>query len=197
MAALADLPDLAARISGALTRANIPHAVSGAVAMAAHGFVRATRDLDILVVTIALRLPEVFEIIRRFGFEGEDRDLIRTYREHGVAELTAGPVSVEILAPVLPWHREVVDRAVRLPVAGEEVPFVSAEDLVVLKTLWLRDKDRADVRALLAARAATMDADHVRAALRSLLPADDPRHALIEEWIARARRTRPPDGGVR
>ena len=41
MAALADLPDLTVRISAALGGAGVPHAVSGALAMAAHGFVGA------------------------------------------------------------------------------------------------------------------------------------------------------------
>jgi hypothetical protein len=187
LAALADLPQLAAKISGALTEAGIPHAISGALAMASHGFVRATRDIDILIVTTSLELPRVFEIVRSFGFRGDDRELIESFRKNAVAELTSGPASVEILAPVLPWHREVLDRAVRLKIAGEEVPFVAVEDLVVLKLLWLRDKDRADIRALLAARGDEMDADRIRNSLRSLLPTDDPRHRQFEEWLDHAR----------
>ena len=179
MAALADLPDLAVRISAALTRAAMPHAVSGALAMASHGFVRTTRDIDLLVVVPALRLPEVFAVVRGFGFEGEDRALIESYRERAVAELRSGPASVEILAPVLPYHHEVLRRAVRVDCGGTEVPFVSAEDLVVLKVLWLRDKDRADVRALLAARRGALDDGYVRRVLAELLPGNDPR---LEEF---------------
>jgi len=176
LAALADLPDLAARISAGLSDAGIDHAVSGALAMAAHGFVRATRDVYILVVAPSVRLPEVFSIVRGFGFEGEDAALVRSLRERAVAELRSGPASVEILAPVLPYHRELLGRAVRIQVAGTSVPFVSPEDLVVLKMLWLRDKDRADVRALLAARRGALDDEFVRRTLLDILPDSDPRH---------------------
>ena len=184
MAALADLPDLAVRISAGLAKAGIDHAVSGALAMAAHGFVRATRDIDLLVVAPALRLPEAFAVVRGFGFDGEDAALIEALRERAVAELRSGPASVEILAPVLPYHHDVIRRAVRLDAGGTVVPFVSPEDLVVLKMLWLRDKDRADVRALLAARGGRLDAEFVRRTLRDLVPASDPRHAELERLLA-------------
>jgi len=184
LAALADLPDLAVRISAAMTAAGVPHAVSGAMAMAAHGFVRATRDIDVLVVVPALRIPGVFALVRGFGFEGEDRALIEALRERGVAELRSGPASVEILAPVLPYHHEVQLRAAVLDVAGTKVPFVTPEDLVVLKVLWLRDKDRADVRALLAARRGRLDEAYVRRTLAGLLPEGDRRLSELDRMIA-------------
>lgn len=102
MAALVELPGLALRISSALKEEGIPHAVSGAVAMAAHGYVRATQDLDILVIASAVKLPRVFEIVRAQGFEGEDRDLITAIRERFVAALQSGPLTVEILVPLRP-----------------------------------------------------------------------------------------------
>ncbi|MEN8148246.1 MAG: nucleotidyltransferase [Planctomycetota bacterium] len=184
MAALGDLTGLAARISAKLTREEIPHAVSGAIAMAAHGHVRATIDLDILVVTESMRLPVVFEIVRRQGFEGDDRDLIDSLRTRYVAALRSGPVTVEILVPVLPYHHGIVDRAVRRPVSGEEVPFVGVEDLVILKLLWRRAKDLADLQALVAATP-DLDAEFVRATLAEILPAEDPRRAEFEDLVSK------------
>ncbi len=40
LADLADLPELTAAISTDLAGAAIPHAISGAIAMAAHGYIR-------------------------------------------------------------------------------------------------------------------------------------------------------------
>ncbi len=169
VAALADLPDLAARLSADLRAAAIPHAVSGALAMAAYGYVRATRDIDILVAVSAVRLPQVFEIVRTHGFKGEDRELIESLRERYMAEMRAGPVSVEILVPVLPYHHTLIDRSVSLQVAGTEVPFISSEDLIVLKTLWHRTKDLADVKVLLAALGEKLDRDYVARTLEGIL----------------------------
>ncbi|HEX5138182.1 MAG TPA: DUF6036 family nucleotidyltransferase [Planctomycetota bacterium] len=189
MVALRSLPELAATISADLAAAKIRHAVSGAVAMAVHGFVRATKDVDILVIVPQIRLPEVFAIVRGQGFQGTDAELIRGLRERGFAELRSGPVRVEILAPVLPYHHTLPDRALSVEISGTSVPFVSLEDLVVLKVLWHRQKDIPDILSLLAA-ARDFDAAYVRSTLASILPADDPRHAELADWIGRyVRRT--------
>lgn len=187
MRALADLPDLALRISSALTGAGVPHVLTGSLAMAVHGFVRATRNIDILVDVPSPRLPEVFAIVRGFGFEGEDRDLLAEARERSVAELRSGPASVEILLPVLPFHRELVGRSATLDADGVPVPCVSAEDLVVLKLLWMRDRDRADLHALLAAGRGRLDLDRVRRILGEVLPERDFRFAEFERFAAPSR----------
>ncbi|MFY9344527.1 MAG: hypothetical protein WAT39_18690 [Planctomycetota bacterium] len=183
MADLADLPELTAAISTDLAGAAIPHAISGAIAMAAHGYIRSTADLDILVVVPSLRLPQVFELVRRHGFEGEDRALIASLREQTVARLVRGPTFVEILVPVLPYHHGILARAVVRPLRGRQVPFVSIADLIVLKMLWHRVKDVADIHGLLAQPGATSDGDFIRRTLRSLIPASDPRHAEIESLL--------------
>jgi hypothetical protein len=184
VADLADLPTLAGRISRDLAGAGVPHAVSGAVAMAAHGYVRSTLDHDILVVAPALPLPAVFAIVRAHGFEGDDRALIQALRDRFVAALRRGPISVEIPVPVLPYHRRVLDRAIRRRVGEIDVPFVSVEDLVVRRMLWHRTKDLPDIQAPLAT-SATLDDSYIRSIRHDLLPDGDPRHAEIAEWIRR------------
>ena len=172
-----DLYALAARLSAEFREAGIPHAISGSIAMAAHGYVRGTLDIDVLVVTSALSLPATFEVVRRHGFVGEDRDLITSIRERSVAALRRGSISVEILTPVLPYHRTLIDRAVRFDVQGVAVPFVSLDDLIVLKMLWRRAKDFADVHALAALGRGRIDVGYVEGTLRSILPAGDSRIA--------------------
>jgi hypothetical protein len=167
-----------------LDEAGIPHAISGAVAMAAHGYVRATQDLDILVIASALQLPRVFEIVRDQGFEGEDRELVAAIRERYVAALHAGPVTVEILVPVLPYHLTLLERSVLLDLPGGRIPVVSVEDLIVLKMLWHRAKDVPDVHALIATTE-ELDRPYIRSALEGILPDGDPRHAEIEELLRR------------
>jgi hypothetical protein len=181
-----DLPSVAVAVSRDLTRAGIAHALSGALAMAAHGYVRATADVDILVVTSSLRIPEVFEIVRRQGFAGEDRDLISSLRERYVATLRAGTKSVEILVPVLPYHGTILSRSRLLDIDGVPVPVVSLEDLVVLKMLWHRTKDVADVEALVAIPA-SLDQAWIETTLRGMLPEGDPRFVEIQGLFRRLR----------
>lgn len=180
MAEPGDLARLAAEVSADLTSAGIVHAVSGSLALAAHARPRATLDADLLVVTAAVRWPEVFGIARRRGFEGEDRECIEAIRERGHAMMRSGPVALDVLVPVLPYHEDVARRAVRLPLEGREVPFVTAEDLFVLKTLWSRPKDLLDLDVLAEGTRDALDVAYVRRTLHSLLPPDDPRHAEVE-----------------
>src|SRR5436189_1695260 len=105
---------VAAQVSADLSAAGIRHAVSGSVALAAHGYVRGTLDLDLLVAVPAPRLPAVFAVLRARGFVGEDRALIASLRERHVASLFRGAFSVEILVPVIPYHDTLLSRAVRM-----------------------------------------------------------------------------------
>lgn len=183
---MADAPDLyalAGEISREFEAAGIQHAISGSIAMAAHGYLRGTHDVDLLVVTSALKIPRAFEIVRSHGFEGEDSVLIRELRERGVATLRRGTWAVEILAPVIPYHHTLIDRAVRLDVAGRTVPYVSVEDLVVLKLLWHRPKDLADLAPLVAVRYPKLDLEYVRTTLDSVLPDATPESAEIERVV--------------
>lgn len=184
MAALGDLPSLAAEISGDLTAAGIPHAISGAVAMAMHGFVRATVDLDLLVVAPKVRLPEVLDIVRRRGFAGEDAELLRSLATRYFAALHSGPATVDIFVPAFPFHGRLMDRVVTMDVDGTPVPVVSVEDLIILKTLWYRAKDVADVKSLLAAAAGRVDATYLRSTLEGLLPAGDGRARWVDGLLA-------------
>jgi hypothetical protein len=72
-------------------------------------------------------------------------------------------------------------------VEGVPVPFVSIEDLIVLKTLWMRPKDIADIHGLIASGGAELDAEYVRATLAGILAGDDPRHAELGRWLTRFR----------
>lgn len=182
MADPGDLPGLAARVSADLAAAGIAHAVSGSLALGAFARPRATLDADVLIVAPAVRWPQVFEIARRHGFEGDDRDCIASMRERGHAMMKNGYVSLDLLVPVLPYHHEVARRAVRRTLEGVAVPLVTPEDLFVLKALWSRPKDVADLQVL-AALGDRLDGDYIRRTLGGLLPPDDPRHAEVERLL--------------
>jgi hypothetical protein len=49
--------------------------------------------------------------------------------------------------------------------------------------LWRRPKDIADIHGLIAAAGADLDSGYVRSTLAAILPADDPRHAELADWI--------------
>lgn len=176
MAARAELSRIAAALSADLAAAGIDHVLTGALALSIHARPRQTQDIDVVVSVPSLRLPAVFAIARRHGFEGDDRRLIAEIRAGSFAQMTSGPLTLDVIVPVLPYHAQVVRRAVRCDVAGTQVPLVTAEDLFVMKVLWHRPKDVADLQ-ILGAIASRLDVAYILATLATLVPPEDPRHA--------------------
>jgi hypothetical protein len=174
LAVLGELIRLAATLSRLLSDKGIEHFVSGSLALAVHARPRMTYDIDLVVVTSSMRLPEVFNEARTLGFVGEDRDLIANLRKLSFAQMRLGPMTLDIIVPVLPFHSQVAKRAVRTELAGESVPVATAEDLFVLTALWFRPKDVADLQVL-AALGDSLDRAYIRERLHELLPAGDAR----------------------
>ena len=156
-----------------------------------HARPRQTQDIDVVVAVPSVRLPEVFEIARRHGFTGDDRRLISEIRERSFAQMTSGPLTLDVIVPVLPFHAQVVRRALRREVAGTIVPLVTAEDLFVMKVLWHRPKDVADL-LVLAALGSRLDGAYIRTTLAALVPPGDPRYDEVERLLGSVGRDGDP-----
>jgi predicted nucleotidyltransferase len=81
-----------------------------------------------------------------------------------VHEKTAMPADIVLAGPGL--EDLFLSRAAERDVGGAVVPVVAAEDLVVMKILAGRDKDKADVRAVLQGQRGKVDLQAIRETLR-------------------------------
>jgi hypothetical protein len=113
----------------ALADAGIPHAIGGAVALAHYGKARPTKDIDVNVFVAPERRPDVERALARV----EHRDLVHLFFSEDALH-DAMPAAVR----EIPW-------------AGETIPLVGPEHLIVRKTILDRPKDRVDIEAILAA----------------------------------------------
>lgn len=114
-----------------LREAGMPHAIGGAVALGIYAEPRPTKDIDVNVFVPAEREPSV-----RAALAGVD---------------PAGEHPVHLFFSEDELH-EAMPAAVReVPFAGETIPLVAPEHLVVRKALIGREKDWADIEAILAA----------------------------------------------
>lgn len=141
-----------------LDEQEIGHAVVGGLALAAHGVVRATRDLDLLVE--ASGADALHAHLTALGFEtisrGED-----------VATYLLGRLRIDVLLARRAHTRAMLNRAGVLVLDGVEVHTVAVEDLIGLKLQALRNdpsrsQDRADIAALLTRHGRTLDLERVR-----------------------------------
>lgn len=139
-----ELPDLGEGLSALrrlLASAGVPHALVGGVAVIHHGYVRSTRDLDLLIERdgITALLP----FLERHDFERSARNRLR-HRTSGVDVdlLFAGDPRPRPGAPPYPSPRD-------LGRSPRESDVVDLPALIELKLVAGRHQDLADVVALL------------------------------------------------
>jgi hypothetical protein len=119
----------------ALADARLPHVFMGGLASAALGRPRWTHDIDIFVRPGDNR--RALDILESAGFETQETDqawLYKALKDRVLVDVifrSAGRVELD---------DEMVSRARVSEVAGERVPVISAEDLIVIKALVFKER---------------------------------------------------------
>jgi hypothetical protein len=101
------------------------------------------------------------------------------------------PLDVVLASPGI--EDTFIERAVRVEIEGLSVPVASPEDLIVMKVLAGRPKDREDVRTVLTERLNKLDVAYIRSILGTIETAlgRSDLLSLLETEIARADRPLP------
>jgi hypothetical protein len=139
------MTDALAAVARLFARAGVPYAVIGAHAVNAWLEPRLTADVD---VTVQAGPDGMARLRRLLAGEG-----YRVTREHG-ADLPSGPdfvrftsadgtLTLELQAAKTEFQREVIRRA-----SGGSLRVATPEDLIVMKLIANRPKDRADLDGL-------------------------------------------------
>jgi len=159
-------PQQTPRILALLHQAGLPFVVVGGVAANAHGAVRLTQDLDVV-------MPMTAEVLDRL------LEALRPYRPHHALRLDLGPIKqdgktlsafrmllietdlgrLDVIREVPPVGRyeDLATQTVEL--AGVEVRIVTLEQLITIKEAVGRPKDKIAVQELRAI-AETLDSTH-------------------------------------
>jgi len=136
------------RLLASLNAADVHYVVIGATAFAAHGWVRATADLDLFVDPDPANLERLRNCLREFGYDVEDASvedfgnykiLLRQYD----LPLDLHPFVMGIASFAEVWSRRVED-----DLGGVKAPFASLDDLIAMKRAAGRPKDAEDLREL-------------------------------------------------
>ncbi|MBI3098569.1 MAG: hypothetical protein HYY93_10060 [Planctomycetes bacterium] len=188
-----EIKEATRNISSLLEGLGLPHAIGGAVAMGLLGHVRATRDVDLLLLLPALRSQEFADAAHAAGFRMRDdsdaevpvtpAQMTTSTREVGHFRIWWREVKLEIFSPKVPLQDSVLKRRIRSDVGDFSLWITTAEDLILLKMIFHRDKDLVDVRRLLAANRDSLDVPYVKSWIpRTLEPAAG---AELEDMLKR------------
>lgn len=127
----------------------VEYLVIGAHALAAHGHVRATKDLDVWVRAEPENARRVVEALRSFGAPLSDVTLDDFAKPGITFQIGVDPVRIDIITEVhgvtfaAAWSRRLVS-----VVDGLRVPVISKDDLIANKRATGRLQDLADIEAL-------------------------------------------------
>ncbi len=187
---MTDLESALVALAAVLERARIPYMVIGGLANAVWGEPRATLDIDVTVWVdepgIAAAVASLSEAFRPLtgdpvGFVKETR-VLPLESEHGVR--------LDVLFGLLPFERDAIARGVALAVAGTPIRFCTAEDLILMKAVSNRERDRADAEGVTVRRLEDLDLGYLEpriCELAELLGRPEIARRW-EEWKSKARR---------
>ena len=133
-----------------LEKSNIEYAICGGLALAIHGFPRATFDIDILIK--AESLEKAIEIVVAKGYNIRGLDM--SFKERAVEIRSVSKIdnegevlSLDFLL-VTPKVEDVWETKEEYDWQGKDLWLVSREGLIKMKTLAGRDKDLIDLGRL-------------------------------------------------
>ena len=167
-----DLLQLVADLAAVFDRLGLRYALGGALATSYWGIERSTQDIDCLVAIPAVSYQALADALTTLGCQQYDEvgnvvpiDALRmrdqANRGH-LIELNRGGVRIELFVPIVPLQNEILRRAVLIPAGGRQVPVTTAEDLILLKMAFHRQKDLLDVRGILRVQRASLDFEYLR-----------------------------------
>ncbi len=137
-------------ITSALDENGVDYAVCGGLAMAIHGFARATLDIDVLIRQE--NLEKSYEVAAKRGFDIKGLDM--SFKERAVEIRRVSKIdddgevlSLDLLL-VTPMVEDVWESREQVVLQETLLSIVSKEGLIKMKTLAGRPQDLADIERL-------------------------------------------------
>jgi hypothetical protein len=128
----------------------LEYAVCGGLALAIHGFPRATFDIDLLIQ--AESLEKSYELVAKIGYDIRGLDMSFKERAVEIRRVSKIDADGEVLSLdfllVTPKVEDVWETREEYEWQGKDLWLVSREGLIKMKTLAGRDKDLIDLGRL-------------------------------------------------
>ena len=136
-----------------LDEAAVEFVIVGAYALARHGYTRATRDIDILVLPSPENAKRVMAALHEFGAPIAQHGVVASDFETAgnVYQIGVPPVRIDLLTQIAGVDaREAIDSSVEGTIGERTVRFLSIPTLIENKRATGRPKDQLDAEQLLA-----------------------------------------------
>jgi len=133
----------------ALSEEKVRFILVGAYALAAHGYPRATMDIDIWVMPSPENAEAVLRALSRFGAPLHNLTREDLLKDGTIFQIGVAPRRIDIITTASGLQFEPTYRnSISINIEGIEVRIPSIEDLILNKRSTGRTRDLADVEAL-------------------------------------------------
>jgi hypothetical protein len=133
----------------ALSDEKVRFILVGAYALAAHGYPRATMDIDIWVMPSPENAEAVLQALRRFGAPLHNLTKEDLLKDGTIFQIGVAPRRIDIITAASGLRFEPAYRnSIPVNIEGIEVRIPSIHDLIINKRATGRTKDLADAEAL-------------------------------------------------
>ncbi len=171
-------------IEAAFRSARIPHAFGGAIALAYYATPRATIDIDVNVFVASSRAEDVLAALGRLGAAAPTESEAVRLRRDGQARIRWGATPIDLFFSYDAFHDACMERRRACPFGpGETIHVLAAEDLVVFKAIFAREKDWRDIGEIVFAADDDLDADWITTWLERIVGRDDERFGRCSEIL--------------
>lgn len=170
-------------LADALEAAGLPYAIGGALALGYYTAPRGTVDVDInIFVAVPGEIDNALACLIDCGFEPDNLSTLnQTARDDGQFRGRLNGMRIDVFVPAIELYASLESGRRQVLIAGRPGWILGPEDLAVLKMMFFRRKDLADVEALVLAQGPSLDLVAIRAQLVELMGEDDER---VREWDA-------------
>jgi hypothetical protein len=165
-------------IERTLESLEIPHAFGGANALAYYGTPRATADIDLNVFVPVSRSREVMRALGQLGVATDDPLLLERIDRDGQITVYWERTPIDVFFSYDPLHESSMQRRRLVDFGGDPIHVLSAEDLMVYKVVFNREKDWHDIAEMIYAANESLDFDYVRGWLERICSERQPLERL-------------------
>ena len=185
------LADVVLRLVDVCEEVGVPYAIGEAIATSFWGIPRTTQDADCLVAVPAIGYQRLADALNARDFRVERASgpqpvtvaaLLEQIRDDKYMTLSCRATSVELFVPVVPLQHAILKRAVGRLFYGRTIGVTTAEDLILLKMAFHRQKDLQDIRGILHIQGGRLDVPYLRGWSREMLEPDAVQE--LEEMLA-------------
>lgn len=133
----------------ALNEEKVSYILVGAYALAAHGYPRATMDIDIWVLPSPANADALLQALKRFGAPLHALDKTDLQKDDTIFQIGVAPRRIDIITGASGLRYEDAEKnAIMVTIDGIKVKILSLDDIILNKEASGRPKDIVDAEIL-------------------------------------------------